>query len=149
MSLNTRCVSSEDEYWAEVQQLKGSSQFFEDEQGKSHGHIDGDLQDSIEGILVPLAGPWENSDVWFHNQDFYGDGIRSLTFRVGDFPWSAVVPLQKLLMGDAARFCVSVHIADSLETQGRWVGSIAIFQEYVVATTYAAEMLREHFGVET
>ena len=148
MSLNIRCVSSEDEYWAEAQRLKGSSEFF-DEQGDSHGHIDGDLQELIEGILVALVGPWEMSDVWFHNQDFYGDGVRQLTFRAGDFPWSAVLPLQKLLVGDASCFCISIHIADSLEAQGRWLGSIAILEEHIVATPYPCEMLRSHLGVET
>ncbi len=148
MPLNIRSVISEDEYWAVVQQLKGSSDFF-DEQGDSHGHIDGDLQVSVEAVLVPLVGPWESSDVWFHNQDFYGDGVRSLIFRAGEFPWAAVIRLQNLLVGDAARFCISVHICDSLEAQGKWVGSIAILKEDIVATTYISEMLRRRPGVET
>jgi hypothetical protein len=147
MAFNIRSVATEDEYWAAVQQLKGSSEFFE-EQGDSHGHIDANLQESVEGVLVPVVGPWENSDVWFHNQDFYGDGVRSLTFRAGEFPWATVPRLQKLLVGDAARFCISVHFCDSLEAQGRWVGSMAILKEDVVATTYASEMLRSH-SVET
>lgn len=146
--MNIQTVSSEDEYWAEIQQLKGSYEFFA-EQGDTHGHIDGDLQDAIEGLLVPLVGPWERSDVWFHNQDFYGDGIRSLTFRAGDFPWLVVVPLQKLLVGDAARFCISVAIADTLELHGQWVGSIAILQHQIIGTPYAVEMLRARLGVES
>ncbi|MES2973238.1 MAG: hypothetical protein V4757_06495 [Pseudomonadota bacterium] len=139
---------SEDEYWAEVQQLKGTSEFF-DEQGDAHGHIDGDLQDAIEAVLVPIVGPWEGSDVWFHNQDFYGNGIRSLSFRAGDFPWSAVIPLQKLLVGEAALFCISVLISDSLEIEGRWVGAMAILKEKIVATSYVVDLLRTHVGVET
>ncbi|WP_457279001.1 hypothetical protein [Polaromonas sp. P5_D5] len=147
MAINIRMVSSEGEYWAEVQRLKGSSEFF-DGQGDDHGHVDGDLQDAIEGVLVPLVGPWERSDVWFHNQDYYGNGIRSLAFRAGDFPWSAVVPLQKLLMGDAARFCISVEISDNLDVRGKPVGAMAILQKQVVATSYVVEMLWAHAGVE-
>ena len=144
--MNVRMVLSEDEYWAEVQQLKGSPDFF-DEQGEGHGDIDGDLQDAIESILVPLVGAWEQSDVWFHNQDYYGDGIRGLIFRAGDFPWSAVALLQKLLIGDAARFCISVRIFDTLDVRGQGVGSIAILQQQVIGTPYAVEMLRTHLGI--
>lgn len=141
-------VSSEEEYWAEVERIKGTYEFF-DEQGDAHGHIDGELQDGIEGVLVPRVGPWERSDVWFHNQDFYGDGIRSLAFRVGDFPWSAVEALQKLLVGDAERFCISVVISDSLDMNGSRVGAVAILKDHVVATSYAVEMLRTHASVGT
>ncbi|CAN7440764.1 hypothetical protein [Polaromonas sp. LjRoot131] len=147
-SVRVQVVSAEDEYWTAVQRLKGTFEFFE-EQGDAHGHIDGDLQDAIEAVLVPLAGSWERSDVWFHNQDFYGNGVRSLTFRAVDFPWLSVVSLQKLLVGDAARFCISVVLFDTLEVGSKWVSSVAILQDQLVVTPSALEMLRKHFGVET
>jgi hypothetical protein len=142
-----RPVASEDEYWSEVGSLKGSSEFFES-QGEDHGQIDGELQDAIEGILVPFVGPWERSDVWFHNQDFYGDGIRGLTFRAGDFPWTAVTALQKLLVAESSQFCISIAFAESLNAGGQWVGAMGILHNKVVATTYAIEMLQTHVGVE-
>lgn len=148
MATRVRGVSSEDAYWSEVQALKGSYEFFE-KQGDAHGHIDGELQGAIESILVPLVGPWERSDVWFHNQDFYGDGVRGLTFRAGDFPWKAVDSLQKLLVNEAARFCISVHIADTLDTKGKWLGSVGILEQEVVATPYIFDMLLHHGCVET
>jgi len=148
MGSSVHLASSEAEYWAEVQRLKGSSDFF-DEQGDAHGHIDGDLQEALENVLVPLVGPWEGSDIWFHNQDFYGDGIRALSFRAGSFPWSAVTSLQKLLFGESARFCISVVLYETLEVGGRWIGAMAILQEQVIVTAYALEMLRMHDGVET
>lgn len=141
--MHVRVVPSEDAYWSEVDGLKGSAEFFED-QGNAHGDIDGQLQQAIEDILVPLVGAWERSDAWFHNQDFYGDGVRSLTFRVGVFPWQAVDSLQKLLVGESARFCISVHFADTLDSNGQWVGSMGILQDEVVATPYVVEMLQRH-----
>ena len=147
MAVRVRVAVSEDEYWAEVDDLKGSCEFFE-EQEDAHGQIDGDLQDAIEAILVPRVGPWERSDVWFHNQDFYGNGVRSLAFRAGDFPWATVVSLQRLLTGDAALFCISVHILDTLQAEGKLVGSIAILQDEVVATPYAVDLLIQHVGIE-
>lgn len=147
-SVRVQVVSVEDEYWAAVRRLKGTYEFFE-EQGDAHGDIDGDLQDAIEAVLVPLAGAWERSDAWFHNQDFYGDGIRALTFRAGDFPWPSVVPLQKLLVGDAARFCITVTLFETLELNGKWVSAVAILQDQLVATPQALEMLKKHFEVET
>jgi hypothetical protein len=139
-------VSSEDEYWSVVDRLKGSFEFFQD-QGNAHGEIDGSLQEAMEEILVPLVGSWERSNVWFHSQDFYGDGVRSLTFRVGDFPWQTVVTLQKLLVNESARFCISLHFSDTLDLNGRWVGSMGILEHVVVATPYVAEMLQKHVGV--
>jgi hypothetical protein len=146
--MRVHTVSSEDEYWSEVDRLKGSFDFFL-EQGDAHGEADGSLQDAIEEMLVPLVGPWESSDVWFHNQDFYGDGVRSLTFRVGDFPWQRVAALQELLVKDSAKFCISVHIADTLDGSGRWVGSMGILENVVVATPYVTETLQQHVAVQT
>lgn len=146
--MHVRVVPSEDSYWSEIDGLKGSIEFFEG-QGDTHGNIDGDLQDAIERILVPLVGPWERSEVWFHNLDFYGDGVRQLTFRAGDFPWRAVNALQKLLAAEAARFCISVHFTDTLESNGKWLGSLGILQHELVATPYTQEMLQQHVHVET
>lgn len=148
MAIRVRVVPSEDAYWSELQALKGSNEFFET-QGDTHGEIDGELQESIESNLIPLVGPWERSDVWFHNQDFYGDGVRALTFRAGDFPWQAVDSLQKLLVNRAARFCISIHIADTLDATGKWLGSMGILEHEVVATPYTFEMLLHHGCVET
>lgn len=145
--MRVRVVASEDEFWSEVERLKGSADFFED-QGDAHGEVDGELQDALEAILIPLAGPWEQSDVWFHNQDFYGDGVRSLTFRAGNFPWQTVGHLQKLLVSESAKFCITVHFADSLDVSGQWVGSIGILEHDVVATPYVVEMLKEHVDVD-
>jgi hypothetical protein len=114
-----------------------------DAQGDEHGHIDGELQDAIEEVLVPLIGPWENSDTWFHNQDFYGNGIRSLTFRSDVFPWSAVEALQKCLSGAARDFCIEIALYGDLEIDGKLEDAIAILQDRIIATRHAAGRLQK------
>ena len=146
--MRVRPVNSEDGYWAEIGRLKGSCEFFE-EQGDGHGEVDAELQEAIEAILVPMVGAWEQSDVWFHNQDFYWDGVRQLTFRCGDFPWRTVGAMQGLLTDEASKFCISVHFAEDLGSTGRWVGSLAILEQDVVATPYALEMLKQYVAIET
>jgi len=148
MAPRVRVVESEDEFWAAVAQLTGPSDVFED-QGDAHGAIDGSLQDAIEAILVPLVGPWERSETWFHNQDFYGDGVRALTFRIGEFPWKAIGPLQKLLDGEAAQFCITVQLCDTLVGAGaRTLGGFAILRNDLIATPSVLELLEAHNDLE-
>ena len=142
-----QAAQSRDEFWAKVEHLKGSSEFF-DKQGDAHGLIDSELQDAVEGVLVPYVGPWEDSDVWFHNQDFFGNGVRSLMFRAGDVPWSVVPSLQRCLVGEASRFCVCVDFFGFLGTDAEWIGSMGILQDQVVATPYVLKSLQVHVGVE-
>lgn len=135
-------VKSEDEYWSMVKQLSGPSEVF-DAQGDAHGEIDLALTEAIEDVLVPVVGAWEQSDVWYHNMDFYGDGIRSLLFRSGDFPFQEIPKLQALLTGDAAAFCITVQICNRLLGEDiETVGALAITRCSVVIT----ESLQPYVG---
>jgi hypothetical protein len=127
--------------WELVSQLSAPSSVF-DAQGDAHGHIDGLLQDQIEAILVPILGPWEGSDSWFHNQDFYCNGVRSLLFSANAFPWSAVPALQACLSGDAAHFCIAIRLCDQLTTaHGRTVGVLVILQHHIVVSQVVSDLL--------
>jgi len=75
-------------------------------QGAAHGDIDLRLVQSIEDLLVPSLGRWETSSEWFHQLDFYGNGVRSLTFSRSAFPCDHVRQLQNLLRGEHAPFCI-------------------------------------------
>ena len=117
-----------------VKRLSGPAEVF-DAQGDTHGEIDLALAESIEDVLVPIVGEWEQSEVWFHNVDFFGDGIRSLIFRSGDFPFQEIRKLQALLTGDAAGFCITVQICNRLFGEDvETVGALAITQGGVVVT---------------
>jgi hypothetical protein len=116
-------------------------------QGETHGDIDLRLVNSIEDLLVPILGRWENSDVWFHQLDFYGDGVRSLTFRRAAFPYAQVKSLQQLLHGEHAPFCILCIATDTLAEAIEQGGPeseddyLAIFSSNMLATkTIAAQV---------
>jgi len=137
-------VTSEDEYWTAVKRLVGPPEVF-DAQGDDHGHIDGSLQDAIEDVLVPLVGPWEDSEVWFHTTDFWGDGIRPLIFREGDFPYQVIPTLRQLLVGDLAHFCITIQLLDKLYGEdNRTVGAIAIAAAGIVVTDNIHPLIADH-----
>ena len=137
-------VKSEDEYWSMVDRFSGPREVF-DAQGDAHGDIDWALAEAIENILVPIVGAWEESEVWFHNTDYYGDGIRALMFRSGDFPFHVIPKLQALLTGDKAAFCISIQICNRLLGQGiETVGALAITQDKLVVTESLQEVIAFH-----
>ena len=83
-----------------------------DAQADEHEAIDARLARRIEALLVPLLGRWEQSSNWFHNLDYYGDGIRSLTFSRRVFPSIQVQQLQRLLEGEHECFCLLCIVTD-------------------------------------
>jgi hypothetical protein len=143
--VKVQAVSCEDEFWSAIRR---STAVFE-EQGDKHGRIDGELQNAIEEVLVPVAGSWEGSERWFHNQDFYGDGVRALIFRIGDFPWRSLGTLQALLVDEAAEFAITIQLCDALYGENaRTIGGLAILRDRLVATNSILELLRAHLDVE-
>lgn len=119
-----------------------------DAQGTAHGEIDLRLAQSIERLLVPILGRWEQSDQWFHQLDFYGDGVRSLTFSRGAFPFNQVRPLQQLLSGEHEPFCILCIATDklggkALSGKGEHGDDyVAIFANQMLATKALAATLQ-------
>ncbi len=111
-------ASSDDDFWKLVKTTSAPQSVFDD-QGDEHGQIDGRLENRIEDLFVPIVGPWERGGVWFHNQDFFGNGIRYLSFQDKDFPPECIPQLQALLEGEAAAFCIHVQLYDTLSTAWR------------------------------
>jgi len=88
-----------------------------DAQGDQHGQIDLRLVTKIEDMLVPALGRWEQSSEWFHQMDYYGDGIRSLTFRRTAFPRERLADLQALLVGEHESFGILCIVIDRATTE--------------------------------
>lgn len=112
-------------------------------QGAAHGDIDLRLVQSIEDLLVPLIGRWEASTKWFHQVDFYGDGVRALTFSRSSFPYGHVRQLQSLLRGEHAPFCILCIATDRL-TEGEAEtdhGYLGIFKDTLLATKNIASKI--------
>ena len=58
------------------------------------------------GLLVAHLGRWETSEWWFHQGNFYGDGVRSLMVGRKGFPHVRIDPLQGLRRSEYAAFCI-------------------------------------------
>lgn len=101
------------DFFMRLEKLQAPRSVFE-AQGGAHGDIDLRLVQLIEDLLVPVLGPWEQSDHWFHQMDYYGDGVRSLTFRRSAFPFALIQSLQSLLCGEHERFCILCTASDQL-----------------------------------
>ncbi|RTL41714.1 MAG: hypothetical protein EKK53_13135 [Burkholderiales bacterium] len=114
-----------------------------DAQGVAHGDIDLRLVQSIEDVLVPRLGHWEASDTWFHQLDFYGDGVRSLTFSRSVFPYDQVSQLQRLLRGEHADFCILCIATDRLAGGESATDDdyLAIFKDTLMATPKLATQM--------
>ncbi len=112
-------------------------------QGAAHGDIDLRLVQSIEDLLVPSLGRWETSSEWFHQLDFYGDGVRSLTFSRSTFPYGRVEQLQNLLHGEHAAFCILCIATDRLAGAGEQADDdyLAIFSDRMLVTKNIAARL--------
>jgi len=109
----TTVVSGMDTFFREFERMKADRSVF-DAQGDAHGDIDMRLTSRIEAHLRPLLGKWEGSTTWFHQMDYYGDGVRALTFRRDIFPRQTVPSLQAMLEGEHSDFAILCIVTDDL-----------------------------------
>jgi len=109
----TEVVSGEHDFFRRFERLTADRSIFE-AQGDAHGEIDLRLAQKIEALLVPILGRWEQSSIWFHQLDYYGDGVRSLTFQRDSFPRTHVAELQALLAGEHEPFAILCIVVESL-----------------------------------
>lgn len=139
--VNGVLVVSEREFWKRLESESTPVGFF-DEQGDAHGDIDLRLVDKIDEYLTPLIGSWESSDNWYHNIDFYGDGVRSLSFSRSLFKPEYINVFQKMLEGEHEPFCILCQVHESmLSNEESKIGSIAIFSNKLMVTKGLATML--------
>ena len=142
----TEVVAGEHDFFRRFEHLTADRSIFE-AQGASHGDIDLRLIEKIENLLVPLLGRWEQSSKWFHQMDYYGDGVRSLTIQRDSFPRDQLASLQALLVGEHEPFTILCIVTESLlppnpeppgtpETQ-----YLALFSRKVLITKELANVL--------
>jgi hypothetical protein len=109
----TTVVSGMDRFFREFERMKASRSVF-NAQGDAHGDIDMRLTSRIEEHLRPLFGKWEGSTTWFHQMDYYGDGVRALTLRRDIFPRQTVPSLQAMLAGEHSAFTILCIVTDDM-----------------------------------
>lgn len=134
-------VVSESSFWARLDSECTDEAVF-DAQGDEHSEIDMRLVEKIESILNPKIGDWESSEDWYHNLDYYGDGIRSLVFNWSVFSAEFVEPLQALLVGEHEPFCILCQIYEEMGSDDDTrIGSIAIFNDRLMVSRPIARKL--------
>ncbi len=141
----TEIVANEREFFRRYEKSLPSRAVFE-AQGEAHGQIDLDLTGKLEDLLRPKLGPWEQSDRWFHQMDFYGDGVRSLIFRRDLFPRAEIPAMRAMLVGDHADFTILCCVTDELlasEERRRTMKDdyLAIWKDGFLATRQLADLL--------
>lgn len=138
-----RVVSpTESAFWSTLESFCAPRSVFE-AQGDDHADIDLRLVDSIESLLVPTLGQWEQSDRWWHQLDFYGDGIRSLSFSAEYFSPVFVPAFQQLLVGEHEHFCILCRVSQSLAGQeDAKIGSLAVRADSLLISYPLAEFFR-------
>ena len=137
-------VPTDKVFWQKLQGFRAPDLVFE-AQGDEHGEIDLRLVESIESYLEPILGQWEGSDTWWHQMDFYGDGIRSLMFQTAAFQPRFVPALHGLLKGEHAQFCIVCQLHESLtQDSDSKLGSIAICADKLMVGRAVAQFLAEH-----
>jgi len=141
----TEVVPTEDDFFRRYERLLPNRSVFK-KQGESHAEIDLRLVQKIEDLLVPKLGAWEQTDRWFHQMDFYGNGVRSLVFRRDLFPRSDIPALRSLLIGEHAEFTILCRATESLlgrsnEQSGNEDDYLAIWHSGFLATRRLADTL--------
>lgn len=106
-------VETENEFFRRLAKIYDSQPLMQ-AHGDHHQDIDLQLVTAIGNLLAPYLGQWEQSEKWFHNIDFYGDGIRSITFRRDVFRHHFVADLRALLSGEFELFCIVCGLCENL-----------------------------------
>ena len=129
-----RVVPTEAEFWSRFEKGAVPRTYFES-QGDAHADMDLRLVEKIEKLLVPALGPWEQSSSWWHQMDFYGDGVRSLTFSRESFAPEFIPKLQALLIGEHEKFCILCQVLECVsESESAKLGAIAIYGKHLLIT---------------
>ena len=141
---STVVVSGQDEFFRRLERMKPDRSVF-DAQGDAHGDIDMRLTSRIEALLRPLLGKWEGSNAWFHQMDYYGDGVRALTFRRDVFPRDLVPTLQAMLVGEHVAFTILCIVTDDLMDESGTASAtsdlLALFSTRMLVTKGLANQL--------
>lgn len=134
-------ASSMAEFWEKWKNIIAPSSYFE-AQGIEHADIDLRLVMAIETILVPRLGRWEKSEIWWHQMDWMGDGVRHLQFRRSHFAPEFIPTLQRLLIDEHEHFTILCQINTRLDdVDDSEVNLIAICSKQILITRKLAYTL--------
>ena len=140
----TTVVSSLGDFQSQLRDRSISAKLKFDQLGaERHAALDMVLTSKIEDLYTPILGPWEPDDApWFHNMDFYGDGVRGLGFTWDRFPLSTLATLQEYLTGDHEGFSVLIWFnRDSARSDSEPFGALWMTSKEMLVTKEIVEKL--------
>ena len=140
-TMTRNVAKNEETFWQRFESFTAPSSIF-DAQGDDHADIDFRLVEKIDGYLVPKIGNWEQSSKWFHNIDFYGDGVRALELSVECFSPAYIPAFQAMLVGEHVDFTVLCKVMTELSDSGERIGSVAVRSEQILVS----HPLAQHFA---
>jgi hypothetical protein len=136
-------AEDEDDFWARFSELVNSFDVENEDSATAHEQCDRRLVKKIDLIVEPVLGPRGSDDeLWSENLDFFGDGVRQLSFRWADIPPFLLGQLQALLVGEHEPFCILIKFHTALKENGELVALLALFHNSTLATRGFYEALR-------
>lgn len=108
---------------------------FASQDKKLHGELDMELTTKIDDLYSAALGPWERPDAgWWHNMDFYGDGVRALRFLLKRFPSQSIAQVTPYLSGRHDGFSMLVWFWDREIEEGAPVGGLWLSARELMVT---------------
>ena len=101
-----------------------------------HGECDLRLVYKLEACVEPLLGqPGIDDNRWFHEMDFYGDGVRLVEAEWNTLSTPLLKTLQGLLVGEHKQFCVLWKVYENFHGDDKGDrGAVAVLHERVLVT---------------
>ncbi|MEL7536030.1 MAG: hypothetical protein AAFZ58_06215 [Pseudomonadota bacterium] len=129
-----------DQFWLELERLDHSVfDAIDDDYG-----VDIDLMLAVSDCLEPHLGDADESTGWWQNDQYYGNGIRSLSINEPDFDPRYLNALQALLKGRFAPRIIVVHMYEDIyadDCPDEPKGAVALFSDSTLITNVLAKKL--------
>ena len=108
---------------------------FASQDDELHAKLDMELTAKIDDLYREALGPWEGPDAdWWHNMDFYGDGVRALRFVLKRFPPDSIAQIAPYLSGRHAGFSMLAWFWDQGIEEGTPVGGLWLSAPELIVT---------------
>jgi len=133
--------TNDDAFWAAVSSHTHRFNLSSDESTRAHEQCDMRLVKQIDAVVGPFLGPQGLEGAWFENLDYYGDGVRQLSFALPEFPIGLLASLRALLTGEHGNFCVLIKFHTQRMERGESLGALALFSDKVLVTEQLYERL--------
>jgi hypothetical protein len=114
--------------------------YFDTQDQSLHGDLDMELTSKLDDYFRPLIGQWETGPAnWWHNLDYYGDGVRGMSFVWDRFPHQALPVMHEYLGGKFERFSVHVSFYDRSLLDSSLLGRLWMDSQTLLVTRTIAE----------